>query len=243
MKFNVRFWLGIIFLCGIVTQSAAQKSSSQIWCEYMLNYPFAGSYNIEAAFTYSTVMEQPKWRAYDFQLTPEVAITKNVDLMGAVLFSSTMQDETLSTFEIREMLGTRLHFTPNKRILTRLLIRFEQRNMLDNDTDWEHSVRSRARAEVIIPLNRKSMFAGDKLWYALADAEAFMVMDKNVEERFANRMRVRAGIGYRLRYSLRMEFVYTLQQSRNTIEGGDVTTDHIFRFRIKQYINRTKPSS
>ncbi len=55
------------------------------------------------------------------------------------------------------------------------------------------------------------MFAGDKLWYSLLDAEAFIVMDQDVEERFANRFRIRTGIGYRINYGLRLEFMYTLQ--------------------------------
>jgi hypothetical protein len=87
------------------------------------------------------------------------------------------------------------------------------------------------------------MFAGDKLLYSILDGESFIVMDQNVKERFANRYRVRAGIGYRINYNLRFEFVYTLQESRNTIEGDFDTTDHIFRLRLKHYINRAKPSA
>jgi hypothetical protein len=34
------------------------------------------------------------------------------------------------------------------------------------------------------------MFSGDKLWYSILDAEAFVVMDHDAEERFANRLRI-----------------------------------------------------
>jgi hypothetical protein len=86
------------------------------------------------------------------------------------------------------------------------------------------------------------MYSGDKLWYAIVDGESFIVLDQDVNERFANRFRLRAGIGYRISYSFRVEFVYTLQQSKNTIEGDFSTTDNIFRFRLKQYLRKTKPS-
>ena len=208
----------------------------------MLNYPFANTWNVELASTYATVLEQPKWRSLDFQITPEYSISQNFDLMGAFYFGETFQNQTISTTEIREMLGTRIHFTPNRRILTRLLIRFEQRNQQDQESKtWSHSTRSRFRAETVIPLNKPTMFAGDKLWYSVVDVEAFVVMDKDVDERFANRLRFRAGLGYRLSYGLRLELMYTLQRSKNTLDGDFFTSDNIFRFRIKQYLNKSAP--
>lgn len=234
----------LCFLAHVLSTHLLFAQSSQLWNEYMLNYPFANSWNVEFASTYSTVLETPKWRSLDFQVTPEYSISQHVDVMGALYGGQTFQNQSLSTFEIREMLGTRIHFTPNKRILTRLLIRFEQRNQLNQETDvWQHSTRSRLRAESVIPLNKPTMGSGDKLWYAIADVESFFVMDQDVQERFANRLRVRAGIGYRINYSIRLELMYTLQQSKNILDGNFETTDNIFRIRVKQYLNKSKPSA
>jgi hypothetical protein len=221
----------------------AQSANEQVWFEYMLNYPFANSWNIELAGTYSTVLQEPKWRALDLQVTPEYSYSQHVDLMGAFLVANTFQNQTLNTFEVREMLGTRIHITPNRRVLTRMLVRVEQRNVLNQETSvWDRSMRGRIRAETIIPINKPTMFSGDKLWYSIIDAEAFLVMDQDVNERFANRLRFRTGIGYRLNYGMRLEFVYTLQRSKNTLDGDFETTDNIFRFRLKQYLNKSKPS-
>lgn len=235
---RVLFFIGFNLLYVLV-----HGQSKQIWGEYMLNYPFANSYNLEFAATYSTVLEQPKWRSFDIQLTPEYSINQHMDVMLAVFAGKTFQDHSLTTMEIREMIGARFHFTPNKRILTRLLVRFEQRNLQNLESDiWSHSTRSRVRAETITPLNKRTMFAGDKLLYLILDGEFFIIMDKDVEERFANRFRFRSGIGYRVNYGLRLEFVYTLQESKNTIGEKFSTSDNIFRFRIKQYLNKGKPS-
>lgn len=87
-----------------------------------------------------------------------------------------------------------------------------------------------------------SKYSGDKLWYLIFDAEAFIVLDQDVKERFANRLRVRCGIGYRLSYNTRFEFVYTLQESKDVLGKGFYTTDHIFQFRLKQYLRPHKPS-
>ena len=140
------------------------------------------------------------------------------------------------------MIGTRIHITPNSRILTRLQLRVEQRNLKNLDTnDWETVYRPRARAEFLIPFNKKSYFE-DKLWYGIIDGELLFATDEDVNERFANRFRLRTGIGYRLSYSSRFEFIYMLQQSRNGIEDTFESTDNVFRFRFKQYLRKSKPT-
>ena len=96
------------------------------------------------------------------------------------------------------------------------------------------------RAEAIIPINRNSFFE-DKLWYALTDFEALFTTN-DVKERFANRVRIRVGIGYRFSYSLRVEFMYMLQESRYAIDDSFSSSDNIFRFRLKQYFHKSKPS-
>jgi hypothetical protein len=233
----------LLFTAGFHHQLQAQSPNTQIWGEYMLNYPFANSYNVEVAATYSSMLNSPRWRSFDIQITPERALTQNIDLQAALTSSYTFQNESISTVEIREMIGTRIHFTPNRRTLLRLLVRFENRNFLNQETDlWTSSNRMRVRAESLFPINKPTMFAGDKLWYTLVDAEIFYVMDQDLRERFANRFRLRTGIGYRLNYTWRFEFVYTLQMSKNTIDAVP-TQDNIFRFRVKHFINKGKPST
>ena len=232
-----------VLVINLLSVTGVQSQSKQIWAEYMLNYPFANSFNVELAMTYSTALEQPKWRSFDLQLTPEYAISEHVDVMAGVFGGKTLQNESITSSEIREMIGARFHFTPHRRILTRLLLRLEQRNMLEDGVEsWEHSTRSRLRAETLTPLNKKTMFEGDKLLYLIFDAETFIVLDQDVEERFANRFRLRSGLGYRINYNFRVEFVYTLQESKNTIEGDFYTSDHIFRFRLKHYLNAGRQS-
>lgn len=226
------------------THGLSQDNSLQMWNEYMLNMPFANQYNIEFAATYATALESPKWRALDLQITPEVALTQHIDVLAAVLYSNTIQNAELSTSEVRATIGTRLHFTPNARVQTRLLLRLEQRNVIDQESsEWDHSTRSRVRAETVFPLNRDSMYAGDKLIYGVTDLEYFFVVDQDIRERFANRMRVRAGLGYRVSYGLRLELMYTLQLSKNTVEDQFNTTDNILRVRIKQYLNKSRPTN
>ena len=128
------------------------------------------------------------------------------------------------------------------RVLSRLQVRFEQRNFKNLETNtWETVYRPRARAELLIPINKKSYFE-DKLWYGIADAEVLFAMDGDVQERFANRFRLRLGVGYRLNYTSRFEIVYMLQQSKNGIDESFESTDNVFRFRYKHFLRRSKPT-
>jgi hypothetical protein len=219
----------------------AQSPTQQLWLEYMLNYPFAKSFNLENAFVYSTLLTSPRWYSLEYTPTVEYALNSHFDILSATTFSYTHQSEDYNTFEIRPMVGTKIHFTPHRRVLLRLLLRAELRNIKNLDTDqWQTTFRPRIRAESLIPINKKS-FSEDKLWYGIADAEWFFTID-DVDERFANRFRLRLGLGYRLSYTSRFEFIYTIQQSKNTIEDDYHTADNIWRLRYKHYLRKHKPT-
>lgn len=91
---------------------------------------------------------------------------------------------------------------------------------------------------MLVPINKKSYYE-ERLWYGITDVE-FLFKTEDVEERFANRFRWCVGAGYRLSYSLRFEFLHMLQLSKNTLEENFETSDNIYRFRIKQYLGKSK---
>lgn len=231
----------LLFFQLLEGKYVSAQSTQQVWAEYMLNYPFANNFNLENALTYSTLLGTPKWRAYDYSGALEWSVSSHVDVMAQVVVSYTNQTDNYNTLELRPILGTRIHFTPDKRIQSRLLLRVEQRNFKNLETEeWESVFRPRARAEILVPINKKSYYE-DKLWYGITDVEV-LFKTEDVEERFANRFRWRIGAGYRLTYNLRFEFLYMLQQSKNAIDDDFETSDNIFRFRVKQYLRKTKPT-
>lgn len=104
----------------------AQNRNTQAWFEYMLNYPFANSFNLENAVTYSTLLEGQRWYSFDYTPTLEWSVTHNIDVLGQVVLSYTKQNESYNTLEVRPVIGSRIHITPHKRIQTRALLRLEQ---------------------------------------------------------------------------------------------------------------------
>ena len=92
----------------------AQSPNEQLWFEYMINYAFANSYNLEGAFKYSTLLNTPRWQAFEFTPTLDYSLTAHVDISFATTIEYTDQTESVSTFEVRPVLGTRIHFTPHR---------------------------------------------------------------------------------------------------------------------------------
>ena len=240
----VRRWciIGLVICVAIRPSSLqAQTVNEQVWLEAMLNYAFAKSYNFENIIQYSTLLDSPRWRSLEYNPLVQRSLGTHFDLLTGVTVVYTNQTEQYNTFEIRPAIGGRIHFTPKRRILTRLYVRLEQRNIENlSAKTWESTFRPRIRAEVLIPINRKS-FHDDKLWYGLVDAEWFFTID-DVNERFANRFRLRTGIGYRLNYTSRFEFVFMIQESKKAIGDSFYSTDNVFRFRYRHYLRKEKPS-
>lgn len=232
------------FIVGLALSLLVQKTyaqDEQIWLEYMLNYPFANSFNLENSMVYSTVLSADKWRSLSYNPTVEYSLNQNFDFQGAITLDYTNQTQSYNTFEVRPMFGTRIYFTPKRRIQTRLLVRYEMRNLKDLETkDWSTTWRPRLRAETLTPINKNSIHK-DKVWYGILDFE-YLYTSSDVEERYANRSRLRMGVGYRFNYSFRFEFIYMIQNSRNQIEDDFATSDNIFRFRFKQYLRKAAPA-
>ncbi len=234
--------LVVVFIMGSSTLSKAQ-SDQQVWLEYMLTHPFANSWELEHDVRYSTTLTSPHWRAFRYYPTLSWAFSENIDFLGGLTFAYNFQEDAANTIELREMLGFRVHITPNRRILTRLLVRGENRNLQDTETkDWTSSNRLRMRGEALIPLNNPTMFNKDKLLYGIVDAEWFFAFDRDLNERFANRFRLRTGLGYRFNYNFRVEFIYSYQESRNQQDDANPVHDNIYRFRFRHFINKSNPS-
>jgi hypothetical protein len=223
----------LLLLAG---QAAAQTTNTQLWLDGIVGHGFSGYYMAECEFSYQTLLkDQYPWSSLNVSPTLEVSPTAHWSFLAGVPYSYTVQKEGFTTAEVRLQLGARYTFTPFKRVQTRLNSRYELRQVRTIDTDpVQRSQRLRLRAEIVVPLDVRS-YDSDTMWYAIADAESFLVMDQDVKERFANRTRLRLGIGRKFSYNWRSELIYTLQRSRDGISDEDYSTDTIIRLRIKYY--------
>jgi hypothetical protein len=242
----VKWWSCALSLILISFSSAAQQHD-QLWFDFQLSYPFANRYLIENTTSYQTVLSKSdKWRSFALDPNFEYVISPKFDFLFEVPIAYTNQKEGTNSFEISPMTGLRFHITQFKRLDTRILLRYQTRAFRQIEAnDWEASNRTRLRGEIYYCLNGPNLYT-DKLWYAFGDYEEFFVIDEQVSERFANRRRARIGIGYRLSYKHRFDVSYTLQSSRDEIDGDFIRTDNVIQLKYKMYLNPTKivtPSS
>lgn len=232
-----------IVLPGLTLHSYGQTINGfQLWTEFHVHHGFANVYSMDNRFRYLTNFESPKFQGFQFAPNIQRALSPSVDVFFMPVFYYNHQNDTTTTFEIRPSLGAQFHFTPGRRVLTTVRLMFEQRNVQNIEKGvWQQSTRTRIRLQVIFPITHASYFENGSLYF-IADAEWFIVVDKDVNERYANRLRFRAGLGHRLNSQWRFEVFYTRQNSRSEIGGSYFIDDDIVRITVRYYTKRVTPT-
>lgn len=234
-----RLFVTLTFFFTTVQTQAQQDE--QLWFDFQLSYPFGGRFLLENTTTYQTLLSsEEKWRSISISPTFEWSVFTWLDLLGEVGIGYTLQKEGSNSWDIMPMVGGRFFVTQGRRIDTRFVVRYQLRYFRQiEDEDWDTSNRTRLRGEIFVCINGPNLFT-DKLWYVLADYEEFIVLDQQLDERYANRRRARIGLGYRLSYKHRFELSYTLQTARNEIEGDFTSNDNVIQLRYKMFLNPAK---
>ena len=232
-----KVWCVVIMLsvCKIVSA----QTKEQLWFDYQIDYPFANRYLFEAAASYQTLLaKEDKWRSLSMTTTFEALIFNFMDVTADVPFAYTLQKEGTSSFEIAPIVGLRFYITQSKRIDTRVLVRYQQRyfRQIEQD-DWDVSNRTRLKAEAYICLNGPNLFTNN-LWYVALDYEEFIVLDQQLQERYANRRRAKIGLNYRWTYKHRFDVSFTLQSAKNEIDGYFIATDNVIQLRYRLFLNQ-----
>lgn len=233
-------FLTFLFVGGV----HCYAQDEQLWVDFQLSYPFGGKYLLENTTSYQTLLSKnDKWRNFSITPTFEYSALRRLDLLSEIALGYTLQKEGLNSYDIMPMVGARFFITQNKRIDTRLVVRYQLRYFRQVQAeDWDISNRTRVRGEILAAINGPNLFT-DNLWSAILDYEEFIVLDQQLDERFANRRRARIGVGYRLNYEHRFELTYTKQSSRNEIDGDFISSDNVIQFKYKLYLNPARATT
>lgn len=242
MRRVLRHRLVVLALAGVLfapSQIDAQEQvTGQVWVDYLTDWYVTSHHLLELEVGPKTLFSGGEWWG-ELTLTPayEFVAGHRFELVVRTLFSWVRQNNALSTFEIRPVLGFRLYILqPNEtRFMVRDFNRVESRNIrYDDSGNWDTTWRYRNRLEAQMAINHEHL-ADDHTMYLLVDAEAFVNLGRAAEERFNDNWRIRSGVGYRLKYQWRFELLYTLQLSKDTLVADFETSNHIVRLRLKFY--------
>jgi len=236
-----------MLICAPVVSA---QTTTQLWgnltFDWVKSERLAYELDVEPKVLLGAPEGEPGWRNLDMTPNVEFAARRWLDLIAEATVGRTVQTDDLSSTELTPRLGVRFHLfsrtqkfrvieqAPLRRLVVRDLLRVESRNFFysGGDEESESTFRLRNRLEVLLPLNR-ARITDDGARYWLADWEWFIPLD-DPNERFANRQRIRAGIGYRRSFQWRYEFVYMWTRSRDAIGEGFSTTENIINIRVKR---------
>ncbi len=233
-------------LLGAASLPASAGGSTQAWGNVAIGWTPGEKVYTELDIEPKVLISgEPKW--WNVDLTPLVEYYPNgwIDLSGEMVAGRTLQTDDLRTTELTFRAGVRLHFLRNvqdlvhqeRRPLGRVgvstLIRLEERNFwYSDDTPSQHEMRLRARLEFKAPLNHADL-AADGTIYLLADAEGYVPLGEEVDERFANKFRTRVGLGYRVSARHRVDLLYIRDWTRNSIEDDPSESSQAFDVRYR----------
>lgn len=242
--------LAIAIAC-LPPASAAAQTNGQLWGTFTVNWlrtdRLTYELELEPKVLVAKEADEPGWASFDVTPNVEYSARHWLDVIGEVATGYTAQTDDVNSFEVSPRVGVRFHIVtrglpspprrrervPKHRIVVRDLVRFEERNLFySDDTPTDSVLRFRNRFEAQIPLNRERM-TDDGARYLLADWESFIPLS-DPSERFANRQRIRAGVGYRRDRSWRFEALYIWTRSRETVDDGFRTSDNIVDLRLKR---------
>jgi hypothetical protein len=238
----------VLLMCASVASSA--QTTTQLWGNLTFNWAKSERLVYELDFEPKALVDpsegEPDWRNLDVTPNGEYALRPSFDLVAEMTIGRTLQTDAVHSTEVTPRLGVRFHLfsraqkfrvleqAPRRRLVVRDLVRVESRNFFysGGDTDSDSTVRFRNRLEFLVPLNRERI-TDDGARYVLADWEWFVPLD-DPEERFANRQRIRTGIGHRRSFNWRYELLYIWTRSRNTVDEEFSTNENIIDIRVRR---------
>jgi hypothetical protein len=233
-----RVGLLVLALGAGALPAGAQSSSnpaSQIWVEAYLGKRLA-----ERSFLRLDV--EPKWQVSSgtwrsFDLTPRLEgyPLDWLDLVGETEIGRTVQSGDLTTVEIAPRVGVLLHLFAKlaplrdrlgrepRQVLGRLhvstLVRVEWRNLFySDDTPSSHEWRARFELAGKLALHHESLSQNQTL-YAVGDVEYYLPLTDDVSERYVNKIRAKAGLGYQASKSTRVEVLFVRDWNRHSADA------------------------
>ena len=246
----------VVALALALAAPAQAQTNLQLWgnvtLDWMKSSRLAYELDVEPKVLLAAPEGEPGWHNLDLTPSVEYAWKTWLDVIGETAVGYTKQTDDVNSWEVTPRAGARVHlfsrnlptaipgrpfqkeFPPRRRVVLRDLARVESRNLFytGSGSGSSSTVRFRNRLELLVPLDRETLSA-DRVWYLLADWEWFIPLGEP-DERFANKQRIRAGVGYRRSFAWRFELLYMWTRSRNTIEEGFTTNDHIIDVRIRR---------
>ena len=204
----------------------------QFWITAELRYSLNVAFEMKTKLEYRGVYDSgERWRGGNLTQEFIYFLFPTVDMIGAFRVFHTSQNDTIVRTEIRPTIGAKVDVLRKGRFVIDNHLRFEWRQFFFNYSELnDSSARLRNKFRVTFAVNRERPYL-NKTFYLIAAFEFFMVRDEELKERFANRHRFEAGVGYRFDDNWRLVMTYYRQYSRNQIQDSFNTKENILQIK------------
>lgn len=256
MKLTRRLVLALL-LVGLTSRTAVAQRPFQlqgnVTFDWLRGDRLTYSFDLEPKTLVVVPAGSPDWRNLDLTPSVEYAAKNWLDLTGEFVAGGTRQTDDENSVELTPRVGVRFHFLsrvlpaivhkdpvtgrerlPNRRLVVRDWARVEWRNFFyGGNTPSSSTWRFGNRLEFLFPLNRANITM-DGTRYLQADWQ-WLVPLGDPKERFANRQRIRAGLGYRRNFHWRFAVLYMWTRSRDTTGEPFRITDSALNLRVEHF--------
>ena len=236
----------------LAPRQAGAQADTQIWAkiafDWIASHQATIGVEVEPKVLVSAPAGDPGW--WTFDVIPSFEYTRGawLDVVTEVLVGRTRQTDDLDSVEVTPRIGLRLHFlsnlrdalekerAPKRRLVLRDLARIEWRNLYYSaDTSDSSTLRFRNRIELQWALNRARTSENGAV-YLQADDEWFWPLDDSAtpDERYANKERIRMGLGYRHTSAWRYEGFFVINRSRKSANDPFATADYVAEVTLKR---------
>ena len=239
-------------LIAFAARPALAQTNGQVWgnitVDWLKSDKLTFELDVEPKVLVAAPSTEPGWRNVDVTPNVEYAVRRWLDLIGELGTGYTHQTDDVNSTEVTPRIGIRLHLfsrdrprllsvrelPPKRRVVIRDRLLGESRNIFYSGagSGADSTVRFRNRLEFLVSLNKEKLTEDDAT-YLIADWEWFVPLS-DPTERFANRQRIRSGLGYRSNVKWRFEALYIWSRSRDTTNEGFKTSDNIVDLRLKR---------
>ena len=235
----VRLGVVLALLAAPARTVVAQDSTTvteNLWLDFIVNWGFSSDFRFWADNYYRTLVSgAPTQRMVGTRPELSYAALGWLQVMGGANIRYTDDTGGLNSWELRPYVGVQLVGDRFRRITFRNYTRLEYRKILYTGSDsTAGSWRLRTRFEVEGLVAGKT-FSDPGSWHLSGDVEFFVDLSDPVGERFADRARIRVGVGHVRTLKWHFDAFYILQFSRDTKTSGVTGIDNFLRLRVKFY--------
>ena len=228
----------LVLISAFLSNVSAQDNQSdfQSWFDFRTFYTIDEKWTYDGDYGLRGFVSNEDWRRAYINPAFLYDASLSIDFRGGMRFIFTRELNESNTFEIRPWQGVRFIWPRTNFIIISQYIRLEERFTFYLD-DGSSVLDFRTRYRIMAKTPNLRLLAINQTFYFLTSFEIFSNVGDVIKESFVDRTRLTFAMGYFITQAWRLELHYIFQGSRLGSEEGNKIDVHIFRIRLRYYIN------